>query len=234
MDRYSAIVLAAGAGRRMEQNIPKQYLLLKGKPLVYYALKAFTDSSVDEIILVVAPGEIDYCAREIVEKYHIKKVSHIVEGGSERYHSVYQGLKVVGGDYVLIHDGARAFVTQDIIKRGMDGAKQYKACVTGMPVKDTIKLVDDAGNAMETPPRDRLWMIQTPQCFSYQLVKQAYEALMQLDNITVTDDAMVVETMTSQKVKLIQGSYENIKVTTPEDLLIGESILEQRKNEKPY
>ena len=166
---------------------------------------------------------ISYCQTEIVEKYRFSKVTHIVSGGKERYHSVYEGLKAAeGADYVLIHDGARPLLTKEIISRTLKGAEEYGACVAGMPVKDTIKTVDSDGFVAATPDRSRLWQIQTPQAFSYQWIRQAYDKLFSREEYQqgITDDAMVLETMSSHRVKLIEGSYSNIKVTTPEDMAI--------------
>ncbi len=141
---FAAVVLAAGRGKRMESSVHKQYLLLHEKPVLYYALKAFEESPVREIVLVVGKGEIEYCQKEIVEKYGFQKISHIIEGGAERYHSVYCGLKAIkGADYVLIHDGARPFLEEEIIKRNIQAVREYQACVAGMPVKDTIKVSDE-------------------------------------------------------------------------------------------
>ncbi len=222
----TAIVLAAGSGKRMNSKVHKQYLLINEKPVLYYSLKAFEESAVENIILVVGAGEVDYCRTEIVERYHINKVRAIVEGGKERYHSVYEGLKVAGNpDYVLIHDGARPFLTQEIIGRIIDAVLEYKACVVGMPVKDTIKIADENQYAKDTPQRSSVWMVQTPQAFSYTLVYDAYTKMLAEEDGSITDDAMVVEKMTDQKVKLIEGSYQNIKITTPEDLIIAEAYL---------
>lgn len=227
MGKYAAIVLAAGSGSRMNTQVHKQYLLLQGKPILYYSLKAFEESSVDEIILVVGKGEITYCQTEIIEKYHITKVSHIVEGGKERYHSVFEGLKYTEkADYVLIHDGARPFLNQQIIRQSMDAVIKYQACVIGMPVKDTIKIADDDCYAKETPERKKVWMIQTPQTFERKLIYDAYEKMLQNEDSAITDDAMVLERVTGKKTKLIPGSYRNIKITTPEDLLIADVYLE--------
>ncbi|MEG2700203.1 MAG: 2-C-methyl-D-erythritol 4-phosphate cytidylyltransferase [Hungatella sp.] len=227
-DKVTAIVLAAGQGRRMESDIQKQYMELNGRPLIYYALRAFEESTVDEIILVVGSGEKNYCQTEIVEAFGFGKVMQIVEGGRERYHSVYEGLRAIHrSDYVLIHDGARPCVTGKIIEDAIAGAKTYGACAVGMPVKDTIKIADGAGFAESTPDRSRVWMIQTPQAFSYSLIDDAYSRLLESESnpIGVTDDAMVVESMTLKPVKLIRGSYENLKVTTPEDLLLAGVLL---------
>lgn len=224
--KTTAIVLAAGSGKRMNTNVHKQYLLLKEKPVLYYSLKAFEDSQVDEIILVVGAGEIDYCKKDIVEKYGFQKIRAIVEGGKERYHSVYEGLKAADKtDYVLIHDGARPFVTQAIIERTIKAVCEYQACVVGMPVKDTIKIVDSNAYAQETPNRSNVWLVQTPQAFSYPLIYDAYTRMLVDEDTAITDDAMVVEHMTDYKVKLIEGSYQNIKITTPEDLDIAEVYL---------
>lgn len=230
-EKVIAIVLAAGRGRRMESKVQKQYMEVNGKPLLFYTLEAFEKSTVDSVILVTGIGEETYCQKEIVDKFGFKKVQQIVAGGKERYHSVYEGIKAAAGcDYVLIHDGARPCVTETIIEDAIMGAKKYKACVIGMPVKDTIKIADQEEFAMSTPDRSHLWMIQTPQGFSYELIEQAYSRLFEAaeNQIGVTDDAMVVESMTTSKVKLIQGSYENIKVTTPEDILWAEVLLKDR------
>lgn len=230
MGRTGAVILAAGKGTRMESQVHKQYLELFGKPLLYYTIKAFEQSSVDEIILVTGCKETEYCQKEIVEKYGFKKVTAVRSGGKERYHSVYEGLKAVKDcDYVLIHDGARPCVTREIIDAASEAVRKYRACAVGMPVKDTIKIADKAEYAVRTPDRNCLWQIQTPQAFEYGLVLQAYEKLMssEHDQEGVTDDAMVVETMTEEKVKLIRGDYANIKVTTPEDMEIARVLLKR-------
>ena len=232
--KIAAVCLAAGQGKRMESKVQKQYLLLRDKPVLYYALKAFQDSPVEEVVLVVGAGEEEYCKKEIVDAYGFTKVKAIVAGGKERYHSVFQGLQAVTeADYVLIHDGARPFLTQEIISRCVDGTREYKACVAGMPVKDTIKLADEEQNIESTPERSKVWMIQTPQAFEYSLIKEAYTILIEQENkgiktsIPVTDDAMVVEYFMNQKVHLVYGSYENIKITTPEDMRIAEAFLKK-------
>ena len=231
-EHVTAVVLAAGQGRRMESEIQKQYMEVNGRPLIFYALDAFEKSAVDEVVLVVGSGEMENCRRDIVERFGFSKVARIVEGGKERYHSVYEGLKAAaaGADYVLIHDGARPCVDKRIIGDAIAGAKEYGACVVGMPVKDTIKIADEAEFARETPDRRNLWMIQTPQAFSYELIFAAYTRLFESEEnqAGVTDDAMVVEIMTERKVKLIRGSYENMKVTTPEDIAIVEVLLKGR------
>lgn len=225
--KYTAIVLAAGSGKRMNSKVHKQYLIIQDRPVLYYSLKEFQDSAVDEIVLVVGKGEEKFCRKEIVDKYGISKVKAIVEGGKERYHSVFEGLKQTSdADYVLIHDGARPFVNQDIIRRCMQEVQKYQACVVGMPVKDTIKIADEEGYAKQTPDRKNVWMIQTPQTFSYALIYEAYEEMLKTEDTAITDDAMVLERTKGKKSKLIEGSYRNIKITTPEDLLIANVYLQ--------
>lgn len=227
---YGAVVLAAGSGSRMNQKIAKQYLPLDGKPLIYYALRQFQDSAVEKIVLVVAPGQEDYCKKEIVERYGFSKVQAVVGGGSERYLSVHEGLKALAGvDYVLIHDGARPFVDQAMLRRTMEAVAAEQACVVGMPVKDTIKIVDEHQMAVRTPERKSLWQIQTPQAFSYDLIRSAYDRIVTSADQTVTDDAQVLELAFGKKCRLIEGSYQNIKVTTPEDLDIAEIFLKKSK-----
>lgn len=222
--KCTAIVLAAGQGKRMGTKVQKQYLEISGKPVLYYSLHAFEQSPIiDEIILVVGENQAEYCQNEIISKYGMNKVKKIVQGGAERYHSVWNGLQEVEGDgYVFIHDGARPFINEEILNRAYKDVENCKACVIGMPVKDTIKLADSEGFVDETPERSLVWLIQTPQVFECSLVKKAYALLMEQENIQVTDDAMVVEQMLGHKVKLTRGSYENIKITTPEDLDIAE------------
>lgn len=230
--RTGAVVLAGGQGKRMRSEIQKQYMMLGGRPLITYALEAFENSGVDEVVLVTGAGEEAYARSELVSAYGFSKVISVVAGGRERYHSVYEGLKALKGcDYVLIHDGARPLVTEEIIRRAMDGARQYDACVVGMPVKDTIKVADGANYTAGTPDRVHLWQVQTPQAFEYSLVKAAYDRLMEDEGfqVGITDDAMVVESQTEHRVKLIEGSYENLKVTTPEDIVIAEALLNERK-----
>lgn len=230
--RTAAVVLAAGSGKRMESSTKKQYMLIAGKPVIYYSLKTFQESFVDEIVLVVSPGDAEYCKKEIVEKYGFSKVQHIIEGGKERYHSVAIGLDSISScDFVFIHDGARPVLTKEILERAFCCVMEYEACVVGMPVKDTIKIADREGNIASTPDRKLVWAIQTPQAFALPLIKGAYHNLLQKEKeflkagISVTDDAMVIETLTGHPVRLVEGSYENIKITTPEDIQIAENLL---------
>lgn len=229
--KITAIVLAGGSGSRMNSAVKKQYLHVDDKPLLFYSLKTFEDSCVNEIVLVVADSERDYCRKEIVEKYGISKVNIIAAGGRERYHSVYNALKAMEPcDYVLVHDGARPFITEEIIVRALNQAYIDGACVVGMPVKDTIRIADKDSFAKETPSRDMVWCIQTPQVFSYNIIYDSYERFFRDgEKIAVTDDAMIVETMLKKKIRLIKGSYSNIKITTPEDLEIAQVLLRNMK-----
>lgn len=223
-EKCTAIVLAAGQGKRMGTKIQKQYIELQGKPIVYYALEVFQKSDIiDEIIMVVGPGWEEFCRTEIVERFSLDKVKKIIEGGAERYHSVWNGLKdIEHHGYVFIHDGARPFVTEDMLKRVYETVCTCGACVVGMPVKDTIKIVGENGYINETPNRSFVWQVQTPQVFRCDLIKEAYHKLMESDCSQITDDTMVLERMLGKKSKLVEGSYKNIKITTPEDLEIAE------------
>lgn len=232
--RFAVIILAAGKGKRMQSSVQKQFLLLNEKPLLWYSLNAFEQSSVQDVILVTEAETVEYCRKQIVEYYGLKKVRAVIAGGKERYHSVYEGLKALLEqlhygtlDYVMIHDGARPFVDAAVIERVRADAEQYGASVAGMPSKDTVKLSDPEGFAVQTPERKYVWTVQTPQGFSYSLIKSAYDKMMSCEKYQqgITDDAMVVETMTEYRVRLTEGSYRNIKVTTPEDMLTAEAFL---------
>ncbi|CBK73189.1 2-C-methyl-D-erythritol 4-phosphate cytidylyltransferase [Butyrivibrio fibrisolvens 16/4] len=229
MNKFTAIVLAAGSGKRMEQEIPKQYMKLGDAPLMVHCLRTFQESKVNQIVLVVAPGDIEKCQREIIQRYGITKCIAIVEGGEERYDSVYAGLKAIDDGYVLIHDCARAFVTIDIIHRCMSAVALYESCVVGMPTKDTVKITDDHRKVLDTPDRSNVWIVQTPQCFEYNLIRKAYDIVIANADTSITDDAMIVEKATDHDVHMIQGSYLNIKVTTPEDIAFGEAILKNKR-----
>ena len=228
----AGIVLAGGKGNRMQSDVPKQYMELLGKPLLYYSLKAFEESTVDSIVLVTTDGDEEYCRKELVERFGFQKVMAITAGGAERYASVWNGLqrlKLACGEeepeLVLIHDGARPLVTAELINRMVRETEQYGACVAGMPVKDTIQMTDENGTITLTPKRDSLWTAQTPQSFLFSTVYSAYESLMKETEINVTDDAMVVGLYHNIPVQMVRGSYKNIKVTTPEDLVLAEAFL---------
>ena len=231
--KNTAIILSAGQGKRMQSDTPKQYLELKGKPILFYSLAAFSKvPGITNIIVVIDEKDRDFVKGEVIEKYHFDKVTDIITGGSERFHSVYNGLNAPGADgsdFIFIHDGARPFVDTEVINRALNEINEYPAIVVGMPVKDTIKRVDEANIVCETPDRKTLWAVQTPQVFSAPLIKEAYRLLMDEQKNGemkhITDDAMVVETYTDTKVKLIPGSYRNIKITTPEDLELAKGLV---------
>ena len=227
----SGVILAGGSGRRMGGNTPKQFLTLDGKPLIWYSLRAFSESEVDEIILVTREEDIDYCRKKIVEKYGFTKVKKIVAGGSERYLSVENGLHAADetSERVIIHDGARPLVTPEIISRVLQDAMKYGAATAAMPVKDTIKIADPDGFGRETPDRSSVYQIQTPQAFSRAILVEAFLKRRALDDRNITDDTMLVERYTGVPTKMTQGSYENIKVTTPEDLPVAELFLSRQR-----
>ena len=219
--RVTAIVLMAGVGKRMNSNVPKQYIEVDNKPIVYYTIDAFEKSDIDDIVLVTGETEIEYCTREIVQYFKFNKISKIVSGGKERYNSVYNGLKVVNNSrYVLIHDGARPCITSDDINKMIYSVKKYDACIMGVPTKDTIKIVDDENNIIKSPDRRTIWQAQTPQAFEYDRIMYAYSKVQVSADKSITDDAKVWSMYNKQPVKMIEGSYENIKVTTPSDVEI--------------
>ena len=208
----SAIILAGGRGKRMGQNISKQYIIVNGKPVLYYTIKRFLEcENIDNIVLVLPKDEIDYCKNEVLEKYSLK-VDKIVEGGKERQDSVYNALEVLEKtDIVLIHDGARPFVSKRVIEEGILNAKKYGAAAPGVMPKDTIKIKDENSLSKETLNRSELVAVQTPQVFKLELIKKCHEKIKEEKKV-VTDDTMY------------DGEYTNIKITTPEDLVIAEYL----------
>ena len=223
MSKFTAIVLSGGTGKRMKCDIPKQYMMLKDKPVLAHSLLAFEQSPVDDIVIVCGAGDEEYIKKTFVEKYGLSKVSAVCEGGAERYNSVYNGLKACKDtDYVLIHDGARPYVSDEIIKRNIEEVQKYKAVVTSVKATDTVKIADDNGFVISTPERKSVYFMQTPQTFEYKLALDSYSKLIEeLEKevkVQVTDDAQVVEMYSEIKVKLIEGDYSNIKITVPKDL----------------
>lgn len=230
--KITAIVLAAGQGKRMNSPVAKQFLTLKEKPVLYYSLKAFEESLVDDIILVTGEGQVEYCLENIVKRYQFHKLIKVIEGGRERYDSVYKALtSMEKSDYVLIHDGARPFITKELIEKTVQETEKKKACILGTPVKETIKIVDQNGNILSTPDRNTLWSAQTPQAFEFSSILKAYQMLYEEDDINIrnriTDDAMVYETYLKKPVKMILGDYNNLKLTTPEDLRWAQVIADE-------
>ncbi|MGL4873163.1 MAG: 2-C-methyl-D-erythritol 4-phosphate cytidylyltransferase [Clostridium sp.] len=219
----SAIILAGGRGKRMNSDISKQYIEINKKPILYYTIKKFMNcSEVDKIIVVVPENEIDYCKNEVINRYDLK-VDLIVAGGKERQDSVLNGLeKLEKTDIVLIHDGARPFLSEEMIKNGINFAKKYKSAAPGVMPKDTIKVKDEKSFSKETLNRAKLIAIQTPQVFEYDLILECHRKVKER-GIEVTDDTSVVEAF-GKSVYLYDGEYTNIKVTTPEDLILAKYL----------
>lgn len=225
----SVIIAAAGMSNRMGSKMNKQFIAINGKPILAHTIEKFEKCRyIDEIILVSKEEEIEYCRKEIVKKYRFKKVSNIVRGGKERQDSIYNGILALNErtDIVLTHDGARPFVKIENIQDGIKGVIDYGACIIGVPVKDTIKVVGKNKNIKDTPDRSLLWAAQTPQCFFKSLLIEGYDKAIR-DNYLGTDDSSIVERI-GYEVKMIMGSYENIKITTPEDIILAESLLKDK------
>ena len=231
----TAIVLAAGVGSRMKSERAKQFLEVAGHEVLYYSLRTFDEHpEVDAIVLVTKEEFAEHCRKELVERYRFAKVQNICIGGKERYDSVYQGLSAIEteeNDIVLIHDGARPFVTAGMISASIACARECGACTVGVPAKDTIKIVDADRYGTETLERKFVYQIQTPQTFQVPLLRRAYEMMYEAkrngDNRNITDDTMLVEQYTGTRCKVVEGAYENIKITTPEDMAIAEIFVEK-------
>ena len=227
----SVVIVSAGRGSRMKADINKQFLKLKGKEVIAHTIdKFYNNKNIDEIVVVVKEDEADFFRRNIIDKYGYKNIK-IAFGGKERQDSVFNGLKAVNErcDIVLIHDGARPFVTDEIIKNSIECAKKNKCVIVGVPVKDTIKIINKDNEVCDTPNRSTLWSIQTPQVFEYLSIIKAHKIAKE-KSYYGTDDSMLMEYL-GYNVKVIEGSYNNIKITTPEDLKIGEEILNVNKKE---
>lgn len=224
-----AIILAAGSGSRMNSDVAKQYIKLNNREIVSYAIETFNNHpAIDKIAIVAREHELTYCKAEIIDKYGYDKVSLMCVGGAERYLSVYNGLLSFGeladDEVVIVHDGARPFVSEQMITDVIAAAEAHGAATTAMPVKDTIKIIDEDGFGVETPERKFVYQIQTPQAFSYAIMRGAYANMFQESdgiNYKITDDTMLVEQYKGVRSKMVPGSYKNIKITTPEDLKIA-------------
>lgn len=225
-----AIIAAGGFGKRMNSDVPKQYLLLSGKPILAHTLAKFENAlSIDKVILVVPLHEKDYVRREIVTKYGITKVTDIVGGGKERQDSVRNGIECLERDVdiVVIHDGARPFVRTEQIDSAVRMAREKGAVTLGVPAKDTVKRVTDEGVVRDTLERDEIWLTQTPQVFTREIIEAAYKRADE-GGYRATDDSCLVE-MTGREVRMIRGSYDNIKITTKEDLILAEAIMGEQE-----
>lgn len=241
MEKVYVIVLAAGNGSRMGGEIAKQYQLLCGKPVLFYTLSAFEQSAADEVALVVSENMRDYARRELVERYGFGKVKAVLAGGLKRCDSVYAGMRYIHAQaaeetLVLVHDGARPFVTPELITSMIAAAKRDACAVPAVPVKDTIKQVR-CGLVAGTPERHELYAVQTPQAFRFPVLWEAFEkyrraAAEEPERLPeITDDAMLVERMLGRKIAVAEGDYRNIKLTTPEDMLLAKAFLAERCGE---
>ena len=225
----SVVIAAAGMSNRMGSKINKQFISINNKPILAHTIERFEKCRyIDEIVVVAKEEEIDYCKKEIVKRYGFKKVVNIIKGGRERQDSVYNGILALNekSNIVLIHDGARPFVKVENIVDGIKGVVENGACVVGVPVKDTIKVVGESKTIENTPQRSLIWAAQTPQCFWHHIIINGYQKAIE-DNFVGTDDSSIVERL-GYEVKMVMGSYENIKITTPEDLIVAESMLKDK------
>ena len=221
----SVVIVSAGKGSRMKANINKQFLKIRDKEVIAHTIdKFYNNKNIKEIIIVIREDEKEFFDENIIKKYRYKNIK-IAFGGKERQDSVYNGLKEVDEncEIVLIHDGARPFVSNEIIEKSIENAKKYNSAIVGVPVKDTIKIVNEDNDVVNTPNRSRLWSIQTPQVFDYSLIMKAHEKAKN-DKYYGTDDSMLMEYL-GYNVRVVEGEYNNIKITTPEDLKIAEEIL---------
>lgn len=234
--KIAAIVVAAGSGSRMNSPEKKQFMDLCGMPVLMYSLMAFEENeAVDQVTVVTGEEDMERVLRLCIQ-YRISKVKNIVPGGDMRFRSVYNGLCALPPetDYVLIHDAARPLITQEIIQNCIRGAVMNRACVAAVKEKNTIKRADEKGFAKETIDRADLYEVQTPQAFSYRLILEAYYHLKKTieeyhpDVSKITDDAVIVENMTSSRVLFVEGDYRNLKITTPEDMVIAKALLNAR------
>ena len=227
--KVSALIVAAGRGNRMGAKKGKPYLMLAGNPILAHTLSEFERCAlIDETLLIVAKNDIELSRVSIVETFKFTKVSKIIVGGLKRQDSVWEGLKALKNDseLVMVHDGVRPFVSQKVLEKSIHETFNCGATITAVPVKDTIKMVSERKEVLETLDRDKVWMVQTPQTFRLDILIMAFEKAFK-DGFYGTDDASLVERI-GVKVKVIPGSYENIKITTPEDLILGEAILQRR------
>lgn len=229
--RVIALIPAAGMGKRMAAGMNKQYLQLGDRPILAHTIAVFEAAPfVDDIYLIIPEDEIPYSRENVVERYGFSKVRQIVAGGSERQHSVLNGLRAIKqageDDTVVIHDGVRPFIPLSVIESSVETARTHDGALVAVPVKDTVKIVKD-GVVLETPPRETLWLAQTPQTFRYGIIRDAYEQA-DADHWLGTDDASLVERL-GKSVQIVLGSYGNFKITTPEDLILAEAFLKKVK-----
>jgi len=228
--RTAAVVPAAGRGLRMGGSTPKQFLTLGGLPILVHALRVLEESpAITEIILTVPAADREYCLNEIVAHYKFHKITKVVPGGEQRQDSVRHGLAELDQDVdvVLVHDAVRPFLTAEMVARAIDAAAEHRAAIVAIPMRDTIKRVGSDGLIESTIDRRHLWLAQTPQAFQRTLLQSAHRKA-QIENYHATDDAQLMEWL-GHRVAIVEGSGENIKITRPEDLGIGEAILAARE-----
>ncbi len=226
-EKTSVIIVAAGKGTRMNHTLPKQYLPLEGKPILAHTLINLSKiSEVDSITLVVSEDRIQWCKEEIINKFNIKKVDGVIGGGETRGESVLNGLKSLDKEttIVAIHDGVRPFITESLFNNIINQTKEFGAAICAVQLRDTLKNATPKMEVKSTYDRNGLWLIQTPQIFRYPLILKAYEKAIK-DSFQATDDAGLVERL-PHPVKIVEGSPFNIKITTPEDLVLAEAIYE--------
>jgi 2-C-methyl-D-erythritol 4-phosphate cytidylyltransferase len=230
LGRVAAVVPAGGSGTRMGADVPKQFLLLGGVPMLLHSLRVFDRApSVDTVILVVPRDERRRALTDVIERYGVKKVQKVIAGGETRQQSVYNGLKETDPDVeiVVVHDAVRPFVTEDLIEQSIEAARKGSGAIVAVPMKDTPKQAGLDRQIQRTLDRNQLWMAQTPQTFRRDVLLEAYEKAA-TENLQATDDAALVERL-GHKVGIVAGSWENIKITTSEDLIIAEAILASRQ-----
>lgn len=231
--RVTALVPAAGMGKRMGADINKQYLLLEGKPILAHTLAVFELAPfIDDIYIITPEAEIPYCREHVVEQYGFTKVRGVAAGGRERQNSVLNGLRAINAsndDVVLIHDGVRPFIPAAVLKKSIEVATAEDGALVAVPAKDTIKTVE-AGIVTGTPPRENIWLAQTPQTFRYGIVRAAHE-LAAAEGFLGTDDASLVERL-GRQVHVVMGDYRNIKITTPEDMILAGAFLKSVNSER--
>jgi 2-C-methyl-D-erythritol 4-phosphate cytidylyltransferase len=227
-----ALITAAGKGQRMESPIPKQYLSLGGKPILAQTLQVFEEcSAIDGIYIIVPQDQMDLVQQDIVEKYQFKKILKLVRGGRVRQYSVWNGLKAIspGCSIVVVHDGVRPLISSRLITRSIETARKSGAAVVAVLARDTVKRTI-AGKKVQTLPREEIWLAQTPQAFQFSLLMKAYQKAQQ-DDVIGTDDAYLVERL-GHPITLIMGDQANIKITTPEDLILAEALFSGINKEK--
>lgn len=232
-DNLRVVVAAAGAGSRMGSRINKQYLLLNNRPVLAYSLDIFEQfDAVDEIIIVARESELSYCEQEIVKKYNYRKVSRVIAGGPERQDSVWAGLSHLDDQtaYVAVHDGARPLLSLDLLQALYQEAQRWGAAIPGVIARDTLKMIDRDSFVSHTLDRSSVVAVQTPQIFQFQELKRAYQEAF-YDDFRATDDASLFERYIG-RVKVVAGQYDNLKITTPEDIIIAESLLKARRHSK--